>query len=64
MTSITIGGTVADAKSVLTGPGTFDLKIYSNVFVLSVTAENQTVRTYTLDIVRKDELGFSRTFKE
>lgn len=60
MTSITIGGTVADAKSVLTGPGTFDLKIYSNVFVLSITAENQTVRTYTLDIVRKDELGFSR----
>lgn len=60
VTSITIGGTVADAKSVLTGPGTYELKVYSNVFVLSVTAENQTVRTYSVDIVRKDELGFSR----
>ena len=60
VTSITIGATVADAKSALTGPGTFDLKVYSNVFVLSVKAENQTVRTYTVDIVRKDELGFSK----
>ena len=60
VTSITIGATVADGKSILTGPGTFDLKVYSNVFKLSVKAENQTVKTYTLDIVRKDELGFSR----
>jgi len=60
VTSITIGATVADAKSTLTGPGTFDLKVYSNVFVLSVKAENGAVRTYTVDIVRKDELGFSK----
>jgi hypothetical protein len=60
VTSITIGASVDDAKATLVGGGTFDLKVYSNVFVLSVTAENQTIRTYTLDIVRKDELGFSR----
>ncbi|MGB7594807.1 MAG: cadherin-like beta sandwich domain-containing protein [Erysipelotrichaceae bacterium] len=60
VTSITIGATVADAKSTLTGPGTFDLKVYSNVFTLSVKAENGTVRNYTVDIVRKDELGFSK----
>ena len=60
VTSITIGASVEDGKSTLSGPGTFDLKVYSNVFKLSVKAENQSVKTYTLDIVRKDELGFSR----
>ncbi len=60
VTSITIGASVADSKSTLTGIGTFDLKVYSNKFPLTVTAENQTTRIYTVDIVRKDELGFSR----
>lgn len=59
VTSITIGANVEDAKSSLVGTGTFDLKLYDNKFELDVTAENQTTRTYTLNIVRKDELGFS-----
>jgi len=59
VTSITIGANVEDTKSSLVGTGTFDLKLYDNKFELVVTAENQTTRTYTLNIVRKDELGFS-----
>jgi hypothetical protein len=60
VTSITVGATVEDPKSTFVGNGTFDLKVYSNVLAVTVTAENQTTRTYTLDVVRKDELGFSR----
>ncbi len=59
VTSITIGANVEDAKSSLVGTGTFDLNLYDNKFELTVTAENQTTRTYALNIVRKDELGFS-----
>lgn len=60
VTSITIDAALEDAKSTLVGTGTYDLSVYDNLFELVVTAENTTTRTYKLNILRKDELGFSR----
>lgn len=60
VTSITIDAALEDAKSTLVGTGTFDLSVYDNLFELVVTAENTTTRSYKLNILRKDELGFSR----
>ena len=60
VTSITIDAALEDAKSTLVGTGTYDLSVYDNLFELVVTAENTTTRSYKLNILRKDELGFSR----
>ena len=55
--SITLSGTVEDNKSRVSGLGTFPLNIYENVFNVTVTAENGSRRTYTINIRREDELG-------
>jgi hypothetical protein len=41
----------------VTGLGTFALNIYENIFNITVTAENGSRRTYTINIRREDELG-------
>ena len=55
--SITLSGTVEDSKSRVSGLGTFPLNIYENIFNVTVTAENGSRRTYTINIRREDELG-------
>jgi hypothetical protein len=57
VTSITISGVAEDSKARVTGDGTKTLKVYSNTFEIVVTAENQTRRIYTLNIVRRDLQG-------
>jgi hypothetical protein len=57
VTSITIAATPEDNKARVSGDGTKTLKVYTNTFNIVVTAENQTRRTYTLNIVRRDLQG-------
>ena len=46
-----------DSKATMTGTGTKTLKDYTNEFNIVVKAENETTRTYTIKINRKDEKG-------
>jgi hypothetical protein len=57
ITSITITASPEDSKAKVSGTGTKTLKVYTNTFNVVVTAENQTKRTYTLNIVRRDLQG-------
>jgi hypothetical protein len=57
VTSITISATPEDSKAKVSGDGTKTLKVYTNTFNIVVTAENQTKRTYSLNIVRRDLQG-------
>ena len=57
VSSITIGASAEDSKSSVSGTGNKSLQVYSNTFSVVVTAENQTRRTYTLNIVRRDAQG-------
>ncbi len=54
--SITINGAVADGKSTYKGGGTFDLEVGDqNECILTVTAEDGTKKTYTINIKRMTE---------
>jgi len=57
VTRITIAATPEDSKARVSGDGTKTLNVYTNTFRIVVTAENQTTRTYTLNIVRRDLQG-------
>lgn len=54
VTRITIAATPEDSKTRVSGDGIKTLKVYTNTFRIVVTDENQTTRTYTLNIVRHD----------
>jgi beta-N-acetylglucosaminidase len=54
MTSINVAATMVSAKSTLTGTGTQMLSVGDNDCVISVTAQNGSVRNYTLHIVRAE----------
>lgn len=57
VSSVTIGASAEDSKASVSGTGNKSLQVYSNTFSVVVTAENQTRRTYTLNIVRRDAQG-------
>jgi hypothetical protein len=57
VTSVSITGSVEDGSARVTGLGTFSLNVYENIFNITVTAENGSRRTYTINIRREDELG-------
>ena len=52
--SINITATAEDSKATVTGTGTKTLKYGSNVYEVKVTAENGNVKTYKLNITRRD----------
>ncbi len=53
--SINITGAVADGKSTYSGGGTFDLQVGDNERVLTVTAQDGTKKSYTINIKRMSE---------
>ena len=55
--SIDIQAKASDAKATITGTGTKTLKDYVNVFKIVVKAENETTKTYTITVNRKDSDG-------
>ena len=52
--SVNITATAEDTKSTITGTGNKSLKYGKNVYQVKVTAENGSVKTYTLNITRND----------
>ena len=50
--TITIEGEVYDQFARVSGNGTYDLELGSNIVTLTVTSQNGTIRTYTIDVVR------------
>lgn len=57
VSSANITGTLEDSKATVSGLGNKKLKVYSNPFNITVTAENGATRRYTLNIIRRDESG-------
>ena len=57
VSSVNITGAVESSKSKVYGLGTKQLNVYNNVFPITVTAENGSKRTYTIEILRKDDKG-------
>lgn len=59
ITSITLAASPEYSKSTVSGTGTKNLSIYSNLFTVTVTAESGDKRTYTVEVQRKDENGLA-----
>lgn len=57
ITNVTINARAEDSKSNVSGTGSKNLQIYNNNFPIRVTAENGSVRTYNVNIVRRDKDG-------
>ena len=59
VTSATISATAEDAKATVSGTGAKNLAVYSNNIPIRVTAENGAVRTYNVNLVRRDADGLA-----
>ncbi len=59
VSSITLAASPEYSKSTVSGTGTKSLSIYSNLFNITVTAENGDKRAYTVEVQRKDENGLA-----
>jgi hypothetical protein len=59
ISSINLAASPEYSKSTVSGTGTKNLSIYSNLFNLTVTAENGDKRTYTVEVQRKDANGLA-----
>ena len=57
ITSVNISATASDSKSTVNGTGIQNLKVGSNIFRVTVTAENGSQKIYTITIIRKSEAG-------
>ena len=57
VTAITINAAADDSKAVVSGTGNKTLKEGSNSFVVSVKAENGSVKSYTITVIRKYAQG-------
>ncbi len=56
-TKINLQATPADSKATVSGLGNKNLNLYRNTFRITVTAENKTTKTYTININRADNNG-------
>jgi hypothetical protein len=54
VTSVTISATANDGGATITGTGAFALIVGANVFTIKVTAEDGSVRIYTITVIRSD----------
>lgn len=59
ISSISIGATVADGRSWVSGIGSYALNVYSNTFYVTVTSESGNRSVYTINIIRKDANGLT-----
>lgn len=60
VTAVTISASTEDSKAKVSGTGSKNLNLYNNDFKVVVTAENGSIRTYTVSVVRKDKDGNTR----
>lgn len=54
---VTISSSAQESTSRVSGTGKKNLEIYSNFFNVVVTAQNGAKKTYTIEVIRKDENG-------
>lgn len=54
---VTISASAQESTSRVSGTGKKNLEIYSNFFNVVVTAQNGAKKTYTIEVIRKDEDG-------
>ena len=54
---LTLNAEQEDEKASITGTGAKTLKLYKNTFKVVVTSESGAKKTYTINVVRKDEAG-------
>lgn len=59
VSKVNISATPNDGKATVKGTGSKILAIYNNTFKIIVTSENGNSRTYTLNVIRKDEFGYT-----
>ena len=59
VSKINISATPNDSKATVKGTGSKTLAIYNNTFKIIVTSESGSSKTYTLNVMRKDESGYS-----
>lgn len=57
VTSVTVSAAANDPKASVSGAGRKNLAVYSNVFKVTVTAENGSKTVYSITVVRKDADG-------
>ncbi|MBO5530202.1 MAG: cadherin-like beta sandwich domain-containing protein [Bacilli bacterium] len=55
VSSVNVSATKADSKASVSGTGTVKLNVGSNTIKVNVTAEDGSVKTYTVTITRKEE---------
>ena len=60
VSNIVINATVEDSKATVSGSGSHNLNIYNNSFPIVVKAEDGSEKTYTIQVIRKDEKGNTR----
>lgn len=57
VSSVQISATVVQSNAKVTGTGTVNLSVGTNTIPITVTAQNGSVRTYTLTVIRKESSG-------
>ena len=63
VSSINIGATAADAKASVSGAGQKNLNYGSNTFSINVKAESGDTKTYTINVIRKDNRSTDNNLK-
>ncbi|MBR1567523.1 MAG: SH3 domain-containing protein [Lachnospiraceae bacterium] len=61
VTNVTVSATAVNGKAVIQGTGSTALQVGENKIPITVTAQNGTVRTYTVTILRKNADGSGTT---
>ena len=59
---IAIVATTADTNATVAGTGNVSLNVGNNTLPIVVTAQNRTIRTYTINITRRVEFSYTVTF--
>lgn len=63
ISSININANAEDSKSTVSGTGTKNLSYGKNSFNIVVKAQNGSTKTYTINVIRKDNRGSDTTLK-
>ena len=63
VSSVTVSATKADSKASITGTGVVNLNVGTNTVKISVTAEDGSIKTYSVTITRKEASSSSSSTK-
>lgn len=63
VSSVTVTAAVSDSKAKVSGTGNVNLNVGENTIKVNVTAEDGSIKTYTVKITRKDEVKIDSSAK-